>query len=176
MRAGNTFTIEPMINAGSSSNQLWPNNWTAVTVSLFALSPCYNNVYCTVGTAYVLVLEVEYVRWIGTDFSMHIFDWQINSVVLVRRKNVSAVWAHVVSDWRWMRYTNCPKNRTAVVYGPTWRALFLLTCMVQMTSYLTPIPSVHCFCFRWFFCFISYLWDQLVLTRFNINVCCMIIF
>lgn len=32
MKAGNTFTIEPMINAGSHNNERWPDNWTAVTV------------------------------------------------------------------------------------------------------------------------------------------------
>lgn len=39
MKAGNTFTIEPMINAGGHNNERWPDNWTAVTVRyLFALS------------------------------------------------------------------------------------------------------------------------------------------
>ncbi|VDP14995.1 unnamed protein product [Onchocerca flexuosa] len=32
MKAGNTFTIEPMINAGGHNNERWPDNWTAVTV------------------------------------------------------------------------------------------------------------------------------------------------
>ncbi|VDK51155.1 unnamed protein product [Anisakis simplex] len=32
MKAGNTFTIEPMINAGSYHDQQWPDGWTAVTV------------------------------------------------------------------------------------------------------------------------------------------------
>ncbi|KAM3725126.1 Methionine aminopeptidase [Dirofilaria immitis] len=31
MKAGNTFTIEPMINAGGHNNERWPDNWTAVT-------------------------------------------------------------------------------------------------------------------------------------------------
>lgn len=31
MKAGNTFTIEPMINAGAQNNERWPDNWTAVT-------------------------------------------------------------------------------------------------------------------------------------------------
>eukprot|EP01105_Mastigella_eilhardi_P006387 TRINITY_DN17987_c0_g1_i1.p1 TRINITY_DN17987_c0_g1~~TRINITY_DN17987_c0_g1_i1.p1 ORF type:complete len:407 (+),score=93.90 TRINITY_DN17987_c0_g1_i1:58-1221(+) len=31
MRAGHTFTIEPMINAGSYHDELWPDEWTAVT-------------------------------------------------------------------------------------------------------------------------------------------------
>ncbi|VDN02294.1 unnamed protein product [Thelazia callipaeda] len=31
MKAGNTFTIEPMINAGVHSNERWPDSWTAVT-------------------------------------------------------------------------------------------------------------------------------------------------
>ena len=33
MKAGNAFTIEPMINAGSYHDVLWPDKWTAVTVS-----------------------------------------------------------------------------------------------------------------------------------------------
>ncbi|VDM50504.1 unnamed protein product [Toxocara canis] len=32
MKAGNTFTIEPMINAGSFNDERWPDGWTAVTV------------------------------------------------------------------------------------------------------------------------------------------------
>lgn len=31
MRAGHVFTIEPMINEGSSGDELWPDQWTAVT-------------------------------------------------------------------------------------------------------------------------------------------------
>lgn len=33
MKAGNCFTIEPMINAGSYHDDQWPDDWTAVTVS-----------------------------------------------------------------------------------------------------------------------------------------------
>eukprot|EP01138_Halocafeteria_seosinensis_P008769 gb/GECG01008963.1/.p1 GENE.gb/GECG01008963.1/~~gb/GECG01008963.1/.p1 ORF type:complete len:408 (+),score=44.82 gb/GECG01008963.1/:1-1224(+) len=32
MRPGHTFTIEPMINAGTPHDALWPDQWTAVTV------------------------------------------------------------------------------------------------------------------------------------------------
>ena len=32
IRAGQAFTIEPMINAGAWQDVLWPDNWTAVTV------------------------------------------------------------------------------------------------------------------------------------------------
>lgn len=32
MRAGHTFTIEPMINVGSPHDETWPDGWTAVTV------------------------------------------------------------------------------------------------------------------------------------------------
>jgi methionyl aminopeptidase len=32
MRAGHVFTIEPMINEGVSGDELWPDQWTAVTV------------------------------------------------------------------------------------------------------------------------------------------------
>jgi len=32
MKPGMIFTIEPMINAGSWKDKLWPDNWTAVTV------------------------------------------------------------------------------------------------------------------------------------------------
>jgi hypothetical protein len=32
MKAGQTFTIEPMINAGVEDSLEWPDNWTAVTV------------------------------------------------------------------------------------------------------------------------------------------------
>lgn len=31
MRPGHTFTIEPMINAGTADDDLWPDQWTAVT-------------------------------------------------------------------------------------------------------------------------------------------------
>lgn len=31
MKTGNTFTIEPMINAGSFADDQWPDGWTAVT-------------------------------------------------------------------------------------------------------------------------------------------------
>uniref|UniRef100_A0A183CPQ9 Peptidase_M24 domain-containing protein n=1 Tax=Globodera pallida TaxID=36090 RepID=A0A183CPQ9_GLOPA len=31
MKAGNAFTIEPMINAGSYDDDQWPDGWTAVT-------------------------------------------------------------------------------------------------------------------------------------------------
>lgn len=31
MKAGNTFTIEPMINAGTHADDQWPDGWTAVT-------------------------------------------------------------------------------------------------------------------------------------------------
>ena len=33
MKAGNTFTIEPMINMGLAGDDHWPDDWTAVTVS-----------------------------------------------------------------------------------------------------------------------------------------------
>jgi methionyl aminopeptidase len=32
MRPGHIFTIEPMINAGSWKDKMWPDEWTAVTV------------------------------------------------------------------------------------------------------------------------------------------------
>ncbi|CAG8526840.1 944_t:CDS:10 [Paraglomus occultum] len=32
MKPGHVFTIEPMINLGTWKDQLWPDNWTAVTV------------------------------------------------------------------------------------------------------------------------------------------------
>ncbi|KJH52751.1 methionine aminopeptidase, type I [Dictyocaulus viviparus] len=32
MKVGNSFTIEPMINAGTHQDDRWPDNWTAVTV------------------------------------------------------------------------------------------------------------------------------------------------
>ena len=38
MKAGNTFTIEPMINMGSMNDELWPDDWTAVTVGFFEKS------------------------------------------------------------------------------------------------------------------------------------------
>ena len=31
MKPGHTFTIEPMINAGTWASSLWPDDWTAVT-------------------------------------------------------------------------------------------------------------------------------------------------
>lgn len=31
MKAGHTFTIEPMINAGNWQDEIWPDDWTAVT-------------------------------------------------------------------------------------------------------------------------------------------------
>lgn len=31
MKAGNTFTIEPMISEGSWKDDQWPDDWTAVT-------------------------------------------------------------------------------------------------------------------------------------------------
>jgi len=31
MKAGQTFTIEPMINMGTWHDRLWPDGWTAVT-------------------------------------------------------------------------------------------------------------------------------------------------
>lgn len=31
MKAGQTFTIEPMINLGSYADAQWPDRWTAVT-------------------------------------------------------------------------------------------------------------------------------------------------
>lgn len=31
MRAGNVFTIEPMISEGTWRDKQWPDNWTAVT-------------------------------------------------------------------------------------------------------------------------------------------------
>lgn len=31
MKAGHTFTIEPMINAGGWQDEIWPDDWTAVT-------------------------------------------------------------------------------------------------------------------------------------------------
>lgn len=35
MKVGNTFTIEPMINAGTYDDDQWPDDWTAVTVKFF---------------------------------------------------------------------------------------------------------------------------------------------
>lgn len=32
MKPGHSFTIEPMINAGSWRDEQWPDDWTAVTV------------------------------------------------------------------------------------------------------------------------------------------------
>lgn len=37
MKAGNTFTIEPMINVGTFDVNQWPDNWTAVTVEFFLI-------------------------------------------------------------------------------------------------------------------------------------------
>lgn len=34
MKAGNTFTIEPMINMGTYNDEHWPDDWTAVTVRI----------------------------------------------------------------------------------------------------------------------------------------------
>jgi len=31
MKAGNSFTIEPMISEGTWRDEQWPDNWTAVT-------------------------------------------------------------------------------------------------------------------------------------------------
>lgn len=31
MKAGNVFTIEPMISEGTWRDEQWPDNWTAVT-------------------------------------------------------------------------------------------------------------------------------------------------
>lgn len=31
MKAGHTFTIEPMINIGGWQDEIWPDDWTAVT-------------------------------------------------------------------------------------------------------------------------------------------------
>jgi len=31
MKPGHCFTIEPMINEGTHQDELWPDNWTAVT-------------------------------------------------------------------------------------------------------------------------------------------------
>jgi len=31
MKAGQTYTIEPMINAGVWRDRMWPDGWTAVT-------------------------------------------------------------------------------------------------------------------------------------------------
>lgn len=31
MKAGNTFTIEPMISEGVAKSDQWPDDWTAVT-------------------------------------------------------------------------------------------------------------------------------------------------
>ena len=31
VKAGHVFTVEPMINEGSAADELWPDNWTAVT-------------------------------------------------------------------------------------------------------------------------------------------------
>lgn len=32
MKAGMTFTIEPMVNLGQAADSHWPDNWTAVTM------------------------------------------------------------------------------------------------------------------------------------------------
>lgn len=32
LKAGTTFTIEPMINEGSAKNVIWPDDWTATTI------------------------------------------------------------------------------------------------------------------------------------------------
>jgi methionyl aminopeptidase len=32
MKPGHCFTIEPMISEGSWRDEMWPDNWTAVTV------------------------------------------------------------------------------------------------------------------------------------------------
>lgn len=31
MKPGHTFTIEPMISQGTWRDEIWPDNWTAVT-------------------------------------------------------------------------------------------------------------------------------------------------
>ena len=31
MKAGHTFTIEPLISEGTWKNETWPDDWTAVT-------------------------------------------------------------------------------------------------------------------------------------------------
>jgi methionine aminopeptidase len=31
MKAGHTFTIEPMINEGTWHDEMWPDNWTVTT-------------------------------------------------------------------------------------------------------------------------------------------------
>ncbi|EFO92439.1 hypothetical protein CRE_10942 [Caenorhabditis remanei] len=43
MKAGNSFTIEPMINAGTFHDDKWPYDWTAVTVHYLISSNSYFN-------------------------------------------------------------------------------------------------------------------------------------
>uniref|UniRef100_A0A914S6Y3 Peptidase M24 domain-containing protein n=1 Tax=Parascaris equorum TaxID=6256 RepID=A0A914S6Y3_PAREQ len=45
MKVGNTFTIEPMINAGSFNDEQWPDGWTAVTVGFLTFYCFYAVTY-----------------------------------------------------------------------------------------------------------------------------------
>ena len=55
MKAGNCFTIEPMINAGTRKNCEWPDGWTVVTAGiqcgshLGRLSPNHHYHHCLFG-------------------------------------------------------------------------------------------------------------------------------
>ena len=35
MKAGHTFTIEPMINQGTWEDKTWPDKWTAVNLYIY---------------------------------------------------------------------------------------------------------------------------------------------
>ncbi|MBX7096125.1 MAG: type I methionyl aminopeptidase [Myxococcaceae bacterium] len=57
MVEGMTFTIEPMINAGSHEDALWPDDWTAVTKDLRRSAQFEHTILVTKDGAEVLTVE-----------------------------------------------------------------------------------------------------------------------
>jgi len=47
MRANHTFTIEPMINSGTASDTVWPDDWTVVTTDGQRSAQFENTILCT---------------------------------------------------------------------------------------------------------------------------------
>jgi methionyl aminopeptidase len=54
LEEGMTFTIEPMINAGSAECHIWPDKWTAVTVDLARSAQFEHTLLVTAGGVEIL--------------------------------------------------------------------------------------------------------------------------
>lgn len=104
MHPGQTFTIEPMVNAGNSKDFLWPDDWTAVvrTRAVFARAPAIASV----------------LAWHGVEMTtMSIADTLSSNVEFCRATTVAAPHSLSTRCWSQRTASSCSRLDCLVLGG-----------------------------------------------------------